>query len=70
MSQMTEEEKQKIEALLKRCKSQTSEIEQDQKDWEERSKAMKAEQECQQRKNQQTKPESSKPAERDHQLAS
>ena len=34
------------------------EIERDQKDWEERNKAMKAEQECQQRKSQQTKPES------------
>ena len=52
MLQMTEEEKQKIEALLKQCRRQTSEIEQDQKDWEERNKAMKAEQECQQRKSQ------------------
>ena len=33
------------------------EIEQDQKDWEERNKAMKAEKECQQRKSQQTQPE-------------
>ena len=55
---MTEEEKRKIEALLKRCRRQTSEIERDKKDWEERNKAMKAEQECQQRKSQQTKPES------------
>ena len=60
MSQMTEEEKQKIEALLKQCRRHTSGIEQDQKDWEERNKAMKAEQEHQQRKSQQTKPESSK----------
>ena len=58
MSQMTEEEKQKIETLLKLCRRQTSEIERDQKDWEERHKAMKAEQEHQQRKSQQTKPES------------
>ena len=59
MLQMTEEEKQKIEALLKQCRRQTSEIERDQRDWEERNKAMKAEQECQQRKDsQQTKPES------------
>ena len=57
MSQMTEEEKQKIEALLKQCRRQTSEIEQDQKDWEERNKAMKAEQEHQQKKSQQTQPE-------------
>ena len=57
---MTEEEKQKIEALLKQCRRQTSEIEQDQRDWEERNRAMKAEQEHQQKKdNQQTKPESS-----------
>ena len=56
---MTEEEKQKIEALLKRCRRQTLEIEQDQRDWEERNKAMKAEKEHQQRKDsQQTKPES------------
>ena len=47
MSQMTEEEKQKIEALLKQCRRQTPEIEQDQKDWEERNKTMKVEQECQ-----------------------
>ena len=59
MPWMTEEEKQKIGALLKRCRRQTSEIEQDQKDWEDRNKAMKAEQECQQRKSQQAKPESS-----------
>ena len=59
MSQMTEEEKQKIEALLKPCRRQTSEIERDQKDWEQRNKAMKAEQECQQRKSQQTQPEPS-----------
>ena len=59
MSQMTEEEKQKIEALLKQCRRQTSGIERDQRDWEERNKAMKAEQEHQQRKDsQQTKPES------------
>ena len=59
MLQMTEEEKQKIEALLKRCRRQTSKIEQDQRDWEDRNKAIKAEQECQQRKaSQQTKPES------------
>ena len=45
---------------MKRCRRQTSEIEQDQKDWEERNKAMKAEKEHQQRKDsQQTKPESS-----------
>ena len=43
------EEKQKIVALLKRIRRQTSEIEQDQKDWEERNKAMKEEQEHQQR---------------------
>ena len=59
MLQMTEEEKQKIEALLKQCRRQTSEIERDQKDWKERNKAMKAEKEHQQRKDsQQTKPES------------
>ena len=55
--QMTEEEKQKIEALLKQCRRQTSDIERDQKDWEERNKAMKVEQECQQKKSQQTQPE-------------
>ena len=49
----------KIEALLKRCRRQTSEIERDHKDWEERNKAVKAEQECQQRKSQQTQPEPS-----------
>ena len=59
MSQMTEEEKQKIEALLKRCRRQTPGMERDQKDLEERNKAMKAEQEHQQRKSQQTKPKSS-----------
>ena len=64
MSQMTEEEKQKIEALLKQCRRQTSEIEWDQKDWEERNKAMKAGKEHQQRKDsQQTKPESSETSE-------
>ena len=47
MLQMTEEEKQKIEALLRRCRRQTLEIERDQKDWEERNKAMKVEQEHQ-----------------------
>ena len=57
MLQMTEEEKQKIEALLKRCRRQTSEIEQDQKDWEERNKAMKVEQEHQWKESQQTQPE-------------
>ena len=57
MLQMTEEEKQKIEALLKRCRGKTLEIEWDQKDWDERNKAMKAEQECQQKKSQQTQPE-------------
>ena len=45
MSQMTEEEKQKVEALLKKCRRQTSKIEWDQKDREERNKAMKVEQE-------------------------
>ena len=43
------EEKQKIVALLKQFRRKTSEIEQDQKDWEERNKAMKTEQEHQQR---------------------
>ena len=56
MSRMTEEEKQKIETLLKRCRRQTSEIEQDQKDWEERNKAMKVEQEHQRKQSQQTQP--------------
>ena len=41
------EEKQKIEALLKQCRRKTLEIEQDQKDWEERNKATKVEQEHQ-----------------------
>ena len=44
---MTEEEKQEIEALLRRCRRQTSEIECDQKDWEERQ----AEREQQQQKS-------------------
>ena len=46
-----------MEALLKQCRRQTSVIERDQKDWEEMNKAVKAEQECQQRKSQQTQPE-------------
>ena len=57
MSRMTEEEKQKIEALLKQCRRQTSEIEQDQKDWEERNKAMKVEHEHQWKESQQTQSE-------------
>ena len=56
MLRMTEEENQKIEALLKQCRRQTSEIEQYQKDWEERNKAMKAKQERQQKKSQQAQP--------------
>ena len=44
---MTEEERQKIEALLRQCRRQTSEIEHDQRDWEERQ----AEKEWQQQKS-------------------
>ena len=47
MSRMTEEDRQKIEALLRRCRRQTSEIEHDQRDWEEKQ----AEKEWQQQKS-------------------
>ena len=46
---MTKEEKQKIEALLRQCRRQTSEIECDRKDWEERQ----TEKEWQQQKSDQ-----------------
>ena len=51
MSHMTEKERQKVEALLRRCRKQTSKIEHDQRDWEERNKAMQAEKEHQQKKS-------------------
>ena len=44
---MAEEERQKIEVLLRQCRRQTSEIEHDQRDWEERQ----AEKEWQQQKS-------------------
>ena len=43
MSRMSEEEKQWIEALLKRCRKQTAEYECDQKDWADPNKAMQEE---------------------------
>ena len=58
MSRMTEEERQKTEALLRQCRRQTSEIEHDQRDWEERNEAIQAEKEWQQQKSgQQASPE-------------
>ena len=44
---MTEEERQKIEALLRQCRKQASKIECNQRDWEERQ----AEKEWQQQKS-------------------
>ena len=51
MSRMTEEERQKIEALLRWCRRQTSEMECDQRDWEERKETMQVEKEWQQQKS-------------------
>ena len=50
MSKMTEEEKQRMEALLRQCRRQTIEYERNKKDWEERGKAMQEEKERQQKK--------------------
>ena len=50
MSKMTEEEKQRVEALLRRCRRHTTEYECNKRDWEEHGKAMEEEKERQQKK--------------------
>ena len=49
MSKMTKEEKQRIEALLRQCRRQTTECECNKRDWEECGKAMQDEEERQQK---------------------